>query len=54
LGGGLAEFSGPLADSLHTIDGGGWEALSHQMVAVGESMIVTVMIRRVSAAVGYS
>jgi hypothetical protein len=46
----LAEFSGALADSLHALDGGGWEALSHQMVPHGDGYLVTVMIRRLTLA----
>lgn len=46
LGVELAEFSGALASSLRAMDGGGWEALSHQLVREGDAVIVTVMIRR--------
>ena len=50
IGTALAEFSGGLTDSLGTIDGGGWEAVSHQIVPVGGAMVVTVMIRRLVGA----
>ena len=46
IGAELAEFSGALATSLRAMDGGGWEALSHQLLRDGDAVIVTVMIRR--------
>lgn len=50
IGTALAAFSGGLTDSLGTVDGGGWEAVSHQVVPVGGVMVVTVMIRRLIGA----
>lgn len=50
IGAALAELSGGLTESLQTIDGGGWEAVSHQIVPVSGAMVLTVMIRRLSGA----
>lgn len=47
IGAALAGFSAALPDALGTLDGGGWEALSHDLLHQGDELIVSVMIRRV-------
>lgn len=47
IGAALTRFSAALPGALATMDGGGWEALSHQLVQQDAELIVPVMIRRV-------
>lgn len=52
LGGSLSELAGTIDTAVKTFDGGGWQVISHDMLVVGEALVVTFLVRRLRVSDG--